>query len=154
MVKAMIEIRGAQASDTPGVAELVRQLGYTGDDGQVEQTLRHLRDSPVDVALVAVEENITVGVVAVHAVPRLAEGRPLARITTLVVRDEWRGQGAGRRLLAAAEAEATALGCSVVEVTSHRRYTAAGAGTFYVSEGYSDAAEASTRFIKVLAPLP
>lgn len=69
MVNTMIEIRSAQASDTPGVAELVRQLGYTGDSAQVEQTLRRLRESPVDVALVAVVENVTVGVVAVRAVP-------------------------------------------------------------------------------------
>lgn len=150
----MIEIRRATASDTPGVAELVRQLGYTGKDAQVEDDLRRLRQSAADVVLVAVDVSVLVGVVAVHVVPRLAEGRPLARVTMLAVREEKRGHGTGARLLAAAEADAAALGCSIVEVTSHHRYTEAGAARFYIEAGYFDAAESSTRFIKILDALP
>ncbi|WP_235195286.1 GNAT family N-acetyltransferase [Pseudomonas brassicacearum] len=87
-------------------------------------------------------ENI-VGVISLHVLELFHQPGRLGRITSLVVDDNFRGQGVGAKLVAAADAFFTSQLCIRAEVTSsdHRIE----AHTFYQRLGY---AADERRFVK------
>jgi GNAT superfamily N-acetyltransferase len=99
-----VEIRRARATDTLTIAALLTELGYPTTAAEAEDRLSHLDGS--DCVLITAG-----GLIALHRVPRLAEGSPFARITALVVAGDRRGQGIARALLRAAEGVAGDWGC-------------------------------------------
>jgi N-acetylglutamate synthase-like GNAT family acetyltransferase len=90
-----VEIRRARANDAPSIAALLTELGYSSSATEVEDRLGCLDGS--DCVLITAG-----GLIALHRVPRVAEGSPFARITALVVTADRRGQGIAHALLRAA----------------------------------------------------
>jgi GNAT superfamily N-acetyltransferase len=146
--------RLAHLADVPEMVRLFAALGYAIEpdvlatrfaafDGLGEQALVAVRNSGRDAPV------RLLGLATLHATPVLHRAGPVGRVTALVVDPDSRGQGIGRRLMAAAEAWATARGCVLIEVTSNRRRTDAHA--FYERLGYE---ATSFRFGKALAPSP
>lgn len=84
--------------------------------------------------LVALDAGV-VGLVALHWSSMLQHERPVARITTLVVRDDARGKGIGRALVEAGAKHARQAGCGLLELTTalHR----ADAQAFYRALGFT-----------------
>jgi GNAT superfamily N-acetyltransferase len=74
--------------------------------------------------------------------------RPGLRIESLVVDERARGAGAGRALVAAAEAIAKQWDCLMIEVTSARSRPEAHG--FYRRLGFSDVCDRSGRFVRIL----
>jgi len=107
-------IRDAQRDDAPRVAALLAELGYPTDPDEVARRLDGL--TRADALLIADD-----GLIALHRIPRFAEGGAFARITALVVAEGRRGDGVATALLAAAEARAREWGCDLLEVSSGRR---------------------------------
>jgi GNAT superfamily N-acetyltransferase len=70
---------------------------------------------------------------------------PVGRISMMVVDEALRSRGIGARLVRAAEAGLAALGCTMIEVTSHVRRTEA--HRFYQRLGYE---QTSVRLAKAL----
>jgi GNAT superfamily N-acetyltransferase len=136
-------IREATPGDAAAVAVLLAELGYPSEAAAVEARLRALTDA--DAVLLADE-----GLIAMHRIPRIAEGGAFARITALVVAPAARGCGIATALLAAAEERAQEWGCDLLEVSSGRRPERAPAHAFYWAAGFTDAAERSTRYWKRL----
>src|SRR3954466_14729459 len=98
-----MEVRQAHSGDAEVIARLLGELGYSTPPDQVRARLHGLNDA--DRVLLAGDG---AGLVALHRIPRLAEGGRFARITALVVSEERRGQGVARRLLEEAERAARA----------------------------------------------
>jgi GNAT superfamily N-acetyltransferase len=136
-------IRRARSFDASEVAALLTELGYPTSPAEVKDRLGRLDGS--DCVLVTAG-----GLIALHRVPRLAEGSPFARITALVVAADCRGQGIGRALLSAAEDVARDWGCSLMEVSSARRTDRDVAHSFYKKSGFEDTGERSVRYWKTL----
>lgn len=146
-----MEIRHARTTDAPAVTTLLAELGYPdNDETDVRRRLERWARHPEGAAFVAEADGKVVGVVAVVAIPLFEREGSVARIVALVVDETRRGSGVGRELVAAAEAEASRLGCDTMEVTSSRHRTAAHA--FYRARGYEDRCEHSARFIRRLTP--
>lgn len=140
---AEIEIRRAQPQDAPAIAELLSALGYPAAPEEVLERLKALDDA--DCVLIA-----DGGLIALHRMPRLAEGDKLARITALVVAPGSRRKGVGQALLRAAEEVARRWGCELVEVSSSRRPERDAAHRFYRAAAFEDAGALSVRYWKRL----
>jgi GNAT superfamily N-acetyltransferase len=126
-------IREALAADAEAIAALLGQLGYPAPAEDVPRRLTNLRGGGGE-AFVALDAGGVAGVITVLAEASLTNSADIGLITALVVDDEARGKGIGRRLLEAAEAWAAARGCRklVVTTANHR----AGAHQFYERLGW------------------
>jgi GNAT superfamily N-acetyltransferase len=136
-----VHIREARRADAEPISSLLSQLGYPAPAEVVAQRIDRLRAG----VLVAEVGGRVVGMAAFHAIPHVELDEPTARLTSLVVAEEARGQGIGRALVERVEAGARALGCGRIELTSGDQRTEAHA--FYRRLGFADH---SRRFVKEL----
>jgi GNAT superfamily N-acetyltransferase len=139
-----LTIRDARADDGAAIAALLGQLGYETDAAAVAPRLERLVIVG-DRLVVAVLEDQVVGLAHLHASPTIEHERPAAKISALVVDESRRGQGIGRALVDAMEAEARARRCVLLFLTTAARREDAHA--FYNRVGLE---ETGTRFTKTL----
>ena len=100
-----LEIRAAQPSDAPALAEL---LGAAPSLAQRIQALRAASGT----ILLALEWGPPSGVIALHWHPTLTDDQPVAHISTFLVAADARRRGIGRLLVKAAAQSARAAGCA------------------------------------------
>jgi N-acetylglutamate synthase-like GNAT family acetyltransferase len=126
-----VQVRRAARHDLPGLAVLLDQLGYPAEPAQLERRLERL-DGDVFVAA----DDELLGLAAVQVMHVLQRDEPVARLTALVVREDARGRGVARGLVAAVEAAARETGCVQLHVTTanHR----ADAHAAYRALGFED----------------
>jgi GNAT superfamily N-acetyltransferase len=123
-----------RADDAGAVADLTTQLGYPATEDEIRRRYRLIEDRGDARLFVAQHEaHSIVGWIHVQAT-YLLECDPRAEIWGLVVADNARGSGVGRRLVEAAEDWAVNHGLSVMSLRSnHLRTDARG---FYEHLGY------------------
>jgi len=114
------EIRDADVADADAIVELIADLGHTMSADLVSQRIETLQlaDRP---QLVAVSDGRVIGVCGLHIMTAIHRPLPVGRITILEVAKEFRGQGIGRALVAAAERGLREAGCGLMELTSNER---------------------------------
>jgi GNAT superfamily N-acetyltransferase len=105
---AVRELLDAYASDPMGGAQPL-------DDDVRERLVPALREHPTTVILLALDGDRPVGIATCFRGFSTFAARPLLNLHDLSVIAEYRGQGVGRKLLAAVEDKARELGC--VKVT-------------------------------------
>lgn len=137
-------IRLATKDDAAELGRLLSPLGYplTAED---VTAVWDAWEREGNFALVLQGEDSLLGVITLHRMVVLHRPRPVGRITSLAVDPSARGRGFGRALMRAAEEALARAGCGLVEVTSHRRRTAA--HSFYTYLSYE---RTSFRFAKDL----
>lgn len=138
-----ISINKAQVRHAPQIAQLLGQLGYSSEPGEVGKKISALARSPADRIWLARLKGKVVGLLAFHLTPLLHAPGKLGRITALVVDEKFRGRGIGARLVETAERWGWDRGCTRIEVTSGDWRSRA--HRFYLGLGY---ATESKRFIK------
>ena len=139
-----LTIRDARGDDGAAIASLLGQLGYETEAAAVAPRLERLVIVG-DRVVVAVLDNEVVGLAQLHASPTIEHERPTAKISALVVDESHRGQGIGRALVEAMEAEARTRRCVLLFLTTAARREDAQA--FYRRVGLE---ETGTRFTKIL----
>jgi predicted N-acetyltransferase YhbS len=112
-----LEIRAAAPIDAPGLVTLLAEAGYALDARAVADRLVSVREAP-GVALIAAQWGPPSGLIMLHWYPTLAEPRPTAQITTLLVGVEDQRRGIGRLLLKAGAQAARAAGCGGLEMVA------------------------------------
>ena len=142
------EIRPADGGDLPAIAELLSALGYAPPDDLDAKLAAWLPNHASRLYVAELEERVA-GLVALHTWPHLERPGARGRITALVVAEQCRRRGLGRRLVERAERAARELGCTDMEVTSRREREEAQA--FYRALGYEDASKRSARFTRRLS---
>lgn len=142
-VENNMKIRNALLTDAESVSKLLEQLGYQASPQLIRNKLEALGVSTCDTVLLAQDGENIIGVISLHVLELFHQPGRLGRITSLVVDDDFRGQGIGAMLVAAADAFFTKKLCVRAEVTSsdHR----IDAHTFYQRQGY---AADERRFVK------
>ena len=140
-----MEIRGVRPADAPAVGALLGELGYPTSEEEFSARLERYSRAGGAHLIVAEEGGEVIGLAAVQVMPLLHRDLPVARITSMVVRSDRRGEGVGRRLVAELETIARREGCGRIDLTSRHRRKEAHA--FYRSLGFE---ETSRRFVKDL----
>jgi GNAT superfamily N-acetyltransferase len=115
-----VTIRTARREDASALSELLTQLGYPARAEDLPERLERLHAAD-DILFVAELAGRVVGLAHVHVSPSLEYDRPAAKLGALVVEERHRGDGVGRALVQAAEAEARARGCVLLFLTTAER---------------------------------
>jgi aminoglycoside 6'-N-acetyltransferase I len=106
-----LEIRGAAATDAPGLAALLADLGAGSVPPPVLAARLDAMAKAGGTILIALEWGPPSGVVALQAVTDLAASHPAGLLTTLGVAPDARRRGIGRLLIKAASRSARLAGC-------------------------------------------
>ncbi len=126
-------IRPLVAGDARAAAALSEQLGYPAEVAAFARRIEELASDADRIALAAVrgDELVAWGEAAVE---RHLHGDAVAVLLGLVVRDDMRGLGIGRRLCEAIEQWTRAKGMGVLRVRSQIKRV--DAHRFYLRDGY------------------
>lgn len=124
-----ILIRPAEARDAAAIAAILRETGWfdhvnDAPPGEAEaRVAAHLAlcAAPNHTVLVAEEAGRALAYAAVHWLPYLMLPGPEGYVSELFVREEARGRGLGRRLLAEVRAEAERRGCWKLHLVNGKR---------------------------------
>jgi GNAT superfamily N-acetyltransferase len=127
-------IRDALETDAEPIALLSGQLGYPVDSRVIQERLGQIRRHGDGRVFVAELEGKIVGWIHVYGV-HVLEAPAHALIGGLVIDEKHRGQGIGRRLMAAVEQWAADSGYTSIRVRSN--VIRKGAHIFYPRLGYS-----------------
>jgi GNAT superfamily N-acetyltransferase len=112
-----VGIRDATSDDAAAVARLLGQLGYPAEPEAVRARIERML-AVGDRLVVAELEGRIVGLANLHVAPSIEHDRPAAKLGALVVDESHRGDGIGRALVDAMEAEARARRCAVFFLTT------------------------------------
>lgn len=146
-----LKIRLAEERDAAQVAELLRAIGWfqhieaEPTEATAARVLRHLTQCLADdshTIYVAVAGGEIVGYAAAHWLPCLFLPGPEGFISELFVREEARGAGVGKALLASVIREAQERGCCRLQLVNHKSrdsYRRA----FYAKNGWEERDEAA-----------
>jgi GNAT superfamily N-acetyltransferase len=138
-VAALARVRLARLEDAPAIGRLAGQLNYPSTAEQVVRRLRRLEgDAEHMVYLAELADGLAGAVIGwVHVHERhLVESDTQAEIMGLVVEESYRGLGAGRLLMQAAEQWARSRGCGLVVLRSN--VIRGRAHAFYEKLGYEN----------------
>ena len=142
----MITIREGRREDGPALMDLLPGLAdfpvpnernpddlWRGDAKMLGDHLAGVRDDTL-LLVAADEHDRPLGLALVTLRPELLSGAPSAHLEAIVIGPGARGQGAGRRLLEAAEAAAAGRGARSISLNAFRRNERA--RMLYESAGY------------------
>lgn len=132
-----MDIRPVDAKDLPAVGDLLRQLGYVIDAGDLAERIARVSGVHDHRVVVAELDGRVVGLMHVFARPAL-EKPSEAVVQALVVNKSCRGKGIGQALMHDAEAWAKAR--ALASVVLHTRVDREDARAFYARIGYTTAA--------------
>ena len=111
---------------------MLRGLGYTLDPHTIAHTISVFPDT-LSAAYVATHDDRIAGIVSVAVVPDFDDVGSHAKITSLFVIDDVRGQGAGRELVTRAETYAWSRDCKTIWVGADVK---PGTQVYYEALGY------------------
>ncbi len=132
-------------SDAAALATLMGELGYDTSATDMQMRLRRITGDPQYRTFVAVEEGKVCGMIGTFALYSYEHNDLGGRILALVVANNSRRGGIGRRLIEAAEHDFAQR--NIVRVAVNTRFERKEAHAFYESLGYS---RNGFRFVKRL----
>lgn len=132
-----IIIRTATISDVPAILPLIKQLGYaTSEDEFRLRFQKFTQNSGYGVAVAIIDSQI-VGWVAWSKSELLVLTKTRFNIEGLVVDEQHRGKGIGKKLMNSVEKVASTFSPSVIDVLSGARRAKEGVHEFYKRLGYN-----------------
>jgi GNAT superfamily N-acetyltransferase len=153
------KIRKATPQDAPQLTVLLKEIGWfelfesepleQAGSRVKSQIERCLADSSHSLFVAEASEGSIVGYGSVHWLPYLFMRGPEGYVSELFVRESARGQGVGKQLLQAIDAEARARGCvrlSLINLRGRESYQR----QFYVKAGWEERGEAANFIYRIL----
>ncbi len=138
-------VRDYELKDLEQISILMHELGYPNSLAFFKERFDTLANTGFDKVLVAEREGVVQGMITLHFIhlPHLAGN--LCRVVALAVRNEFKRQGIGAKLMIKTEEIAREKNCAKIELTSGLERTEA--HDFYRAIGFE---EKSRRFTKDL----
>jgi ribosomal protein S18 acetylase RimI-like enzyme len=128
-----VNVRDVQAADLSAIHHLMEQLGYAPDEGELARRLEQVLAMSGHRVMAAEENGQVVGVIHFFERPALEKGGEVL-VQSLVVNDQWRGQGIGEALMR--EAESWAESRNISSMALYTRVDRDKARAFYERIGY------------------
>lgn len=133
----MLVIREFSMSDLKAVTELMADLGYPVTVEQMKVRLETIQSNPMYGTYLAELAGVAAGFIGVRLLYGYEGDQPVAQISALVTKSEYRGMGIGTRLVQQAETWAKQNGAGAVVLTSGNRPEREAAHRFYQQLGYT-----------------
>ena len=127
-------IRSAKLSDSERISELMEELGYNVSEALIKDNLSEILTSDIDEVYVCEMDDVVVGCISLHLTQLFHQKGRAGRITSLVVSNNARGLGVGKKLVEKADDYFQIHNCSKAEVTSGDQREEA--HEFYEAQGY------------------
>ncbi|WP_440109690.1 GNAT family N-acetyltransferase [Paenibacillus sp. QZ-Y1] len=143
----VLMIRECELRDAEAVTGLMREVSYPTTANVMKERIECLETNPNACMLVAEVDEQIIGVIGVQCVQSHAYPEPAAQITSLIVGQEYRGGGIGRRLMARAEEWGRKKGGKQLFFTGANREITSKTCSFYEHIGFQ---KRGYRFSKVL----
>ena len=143
---ADLSVRAAELADAETLAGLMTELGYDTRSSEMKMRLETIAQDSRYRTFVAVREGKVCGMIGTFCYYGYEHNDPGGRIIALVVSEEARGAGIGRRLVAVAEHDFGQR--NIRRVAVNTRFTRKEAHKFYERLGYTSN---GFRFVKNLA---
>ena len=158
-----IQIRRAKAEDADGIVEVLKQAGApvysmpTPQAATKEKVAAHIKMCHADKShTVYVAENDggrIVGYVGAHWLPYLFLDGPEGYLSELFIREEYRDQGIGNKLLETVKREARKRGCARLLLLNSRKRESY-RRSFYKKHGWTEREEAANFVFNLKEPTP
>lgn len=133
----VLQIRKCGMRDLEQVTALLREFGYPTTPGVMKERMETMEQDPYHCTLVAELDNEVVGMIGLRQVKSYhKDAESKTEITSLIVAEERRGNGLGKRLVGAAESWAREKGCCQLYLRSGNRIERAPAHAFYRHIGF------------------
>ncbi|MBW4085615.1 GNAT family N-acetyltransferase [Paenibacillus sp. S150] len=133
----VLQIRKCGLNDLERVTALLREFGYPTTLSVMKERMEDMENDPFNCTLVAELDNEVVGMVGLRKVRSYYKhAECITEITALIVAEELRGNGLGKRLVSAAEDWARQQGCCQLFLRSGNRVERAPAHAFYRHIGF------------------
>lgn len=133
----VLQIRKCGMNDLEKVTALLREFGYPTTLSVMKERLESMENDPFQCTLVAELDHEVVGMIGLRQVISYYKQKDcITEITALIVSEELRGQGLGKRLVSAAEDWARQQGCCQLFLRSGNRVERAPAHAFYRHIGF------------------
>lgn len=141
----MVSIRQAQLEDIKELIELAGEMGYEITAQGIQPILEHYISNPDYYLLLALKDDIILGMVGFNIKYYLHREKPVTYIGSLVVKEDFRAQGIGKLLMHKVEEVARERKSNSIQLNSNKRRVRA--HEFYKRLGFS---EVSLKFEKIL----
>ncbi len=132
-----LQIRNSDCEcDLEAVISLMRELNYPTTINVMRERIQASENNPKLCTMVAELEGKVVGMIALNQVKSYARSETATQVSALIVSEEHRGQGIGKRLIRSAEAWGQNQGSHILFLTSGNRVERAPAHAFYEHIGF------------------
>lgn len=133
----VLQIRKCGMNDLERVTALLREFGYPTTLSVMKERMEGMEHDPYHCTLVAELDNEVVGMIGLRQVKSYYKHADcITEINALIVSEELRGHGLGKRLVTAAEEWARGQGCCQLFLRSGNRVERAPAHSFYRHMGF------------------
>ena len=144
----VLQIRKCCMNDLERVTALLREFGYPTTLSVMKERMQDMENDSLHCTLVAELDNEVVGMVGLRQISSYYKQKEcITEITALIVSEQLRGNGLGKRLVASAEEWARQQGCNQLFLRSGNRVERAPAHAFYRHIGFE---KSGYRFNKAL----
>ena len=133
-----VQIRPPTKDDSNQLSNLMLQLGYTITTEVMCKQIEIYLNSNNYLVYVAERNSFVIGAISCAFTDYFHKQGGFARITSLVVDEDYRNQGVGKGLIRHVENCVYKLGYNDIEITTSVHRKSSGTHNFYMSLGYID----------------
>lgn len=141
-------IREYKAEDVSALAILTHELGYPTTDSEMKMRMENILKNPACRTVVVISAGQVIGYMGMNKHLFWEQNGHFIRIQALVVKEEFRGTGAGKKLVEYAEDWAREIGAVKIFLNCGNKPGREGAHKFYPKLGFE---AKSTGYVKNVA---